>query len=377
MIQDTFYILLVDDRLENLYALEGMLTATNRTFLLATSGNDALKTALKTPNLGLIILDVQMPEMDGFEVASILKSNPKTRDISIIFATAINKEEKFVLKGYKSGAVDYLAKPLDINVTRAKVDVFERLYRNQKALEKAVEENEIVNGHLQRFMYIVAHDLKSPLNGINSILSYIQNDERVGTSPYLSENIDLCVKATNYLEGMITSILDYSKSRNWKEQQEEVVVEKLVKDIASLLYPPPGIKITIQKDMPLLITHRLKLQQVFQNLLSNAIKHHDKKQGNISVGFEPFIPSDPYIIFWIKDDGPGISEDDQYKMFNLFQTSSTKAENTGVGLNLVKMFIEEQGGKIYCKSELGKGSIFSFEWPLQIPMRAESMNMLS
>src|SRR5947208_61901 len=123
-----FTILLVDDREENLISLEDLLEADNRKFIKAKSGNAALKAVLKNDNIGLIMLDVQMPDMDGFEVAKLLKANPKTKDISIIFVTAISKDERYVLQGFEEGAVDYLYKPLDIQVTLAKVNVFEKLY---------------------------------------------------------------------------------------------------------------------------------------------------------------------------------------------------------------------------------------------------------
>src|SRR5687768_16802138 len=109
--QPIFTILLVDDRPENLISLEEILQTDNRIFLKASSGNEALKILLKNPQIGLVLLDVQMPEMDGFEVARLIKMNPKTQDISIIFVTAISKEEQYVLKGFNEGAVDYLHKP--------------------------------------------------------------------------------------------------------------------------------------------------------------------------------------------------------------------------------------------------------------------------
>lgn len=130
-----FLILLVDDRSENLISLEEILAQPGRRFLKANSGNEALKTVLKNEQIGLIMLDVQMPDMDGFEVARLLKSNTKSKDIAIIFVTAISKDEQYVLKGFEEGAVDYLQKPLDINVTRAKVNVFERLYHTQTRLK--------------------------------------------------------------------------------------------------------------------------------------------------------------------------------------------------------------------------------------------------
>ena len=125
--QEQFTILITDDRIQNIISLEEILVKENRVFLRATSGNEALKLSLKHDSIGLIMLDVQMPDMDGFEVAQLLKSNSSTRDISIIFVTAINKDAQHILKGFEHGAVDYLSKPLDIEVTRAKVNVFERL----------------------------------------------------------------------------------------------------------------------------------------------------------------------------------------------------------------------------------------------------------
>ncbi len=130
----TVKVLLVDDKTENLFALEKMLQSDNRVFLKATSTSNALKLAINN-ELALILLDVQMPEMDGFELAKILKSNSKTANIPIIFVTAINKDEKYVLKGYDLGAVDYLFKPLNLAITRAKVDTFINLYQQNRELE--------------------------------------------------------------------------------------------------------------------------------------------------------------------------------------------------------------------------------------------------
>lgn len=131
----TVNILLVDDKMENLFALEKLLAKPGRKFLKASSGKAALKMAYNS-DISLILLDVQMPEMNGFEVAKLLKSNPKTAGVSIIFVTAISKEEKYVLKGYEQGAVDYLFKPLDVEVTKAKVSTYIRLDLQQRELEE-------------------------------------------------------------------------------------------------------------------------------------------------------------------------------------------------------------------------------------------------
>jgi len=233
-----FTILLVDDRPENILLLQEILEKGNRKFISASSGNEALKTVLKNPSIGLIMLDVQMPEMDGFEVARMLKSNSKTKDIAIIFVTAINKEEQYVMQGFDEGAVDYLQKPLDINVTRAKVNVFEKLYFYQQELKESLLETEKVNRQLEKFVYMVSHDLKSPLASIITIMSSLRGNLVIESDALTSQKIDLVYMASNHLSEMISSILEYSKKSLAQQTVEEVDVFELVNQIAFLLFPP-------------------------------------------------------------------------------------------------------------------------------------------
>lgn len=358
-----FTILLVDDRDENLIALEDMLEAEDRRFLKAMSGNEALKLVLKNEDIGLIMLDVQMPGMDGFEVAKLLKSNPKTRNISIIFVTAINKEQQYVLKGLEYGAVDYLQKPLDSHVTKAKVKVFEHLYFYQQGLKNSISEVERINKQLERFVYIVSHDLKSPLSAIITLLSVLESNEKIVAQSDLRENIEMLSQAAGHLSDMIGSILEYSRKSVNQQTKEEVDVRELVLQIAYLLFPPRHIIIDVITDMPVVITTRLKLQQVFQNLLSNAIKYNNKEKGLIQVGCQEV---DGFYEFFVKDNGPGIDKEDRKKIFQLFHvtgnTSTTQDSSTGVGLNILKMLVEEQGGKIWVESQPGEGSTFYFQW---------------
>lgn len=357
-----FIVLLVDDRPENNILLEELLEKPNRKFIKASSGNEALKIALKTLDIGLIMLDVQMPEMDGFEVARILKSNTKTKNKAIIFVTAINKEEQYVLQGFEEGAVDYLQKPLDINITRAKVDVFEKLYFYQQDLKNSYAELERVNKQLERFVYIVSHDLKSPLASIITILSTLQSNNVIEEHPDIQEKIDLVYMASDHLSSMISSILEYSKQSFHQQTIEEVNTYELVNQTFFLLFPPSNIKIKVSENLPVLNTRKLKLQQVFQNMLSNAIKYNDKAEGLIEVGVTD---NGDFYNFSVKDNGPGIANADLSRIFNLFQVAGNTTNSdssTGVGLNILKVIVEEQGGKIWVESELGKGSTFYFEW---------------
>ncbi|HAI82780.1 MAG TPA: hybrid sensor histidine kinase/response regulator [Chitinophagaceae bacterium] len=357
-----FTILLVDDRPENLLLLEEMLEAPNRVFLKATSGNEALKHALKNEKIGLIMLDVQMPEMDGFEVARLLKSNNKTKDISIIFVTAINREEQYVMKGFEEGAVDYLQKPLDIRVTQAKVAVFEKLYFYQKDLKDTLAQVERINKQLERFTYTVSHDLKSPLSGIITMLSLLEDDPVIVANPELQNNIEMLSQASNHLAHMIASILEYSKLSLTQQTIETVDVNDLVQQIAYLTFPPKHIHIAIVTDLPSVQCSRIKLQQVFQNLISNAVKYNNKPSGLVEIGCTD--KGDLYE-FFVRDNGPGISPKDKAKVFDLFTTTnntSSQDSSTGIGLNILKMTVEEQGGRIWVESELGVGSTFYFEW---------------
>jgi signal transduction histidine kinase len=357
-----FTILLVDDRPENNILLEEVLEKDNRRFLKASNGNEALKLALKFEDLGLIMLDVQMPEMDGFEVARILKSNSRTKEIAIIFVTAINKEEQYVMQGFSEGAVDYLEKPLDINVTCAKVNVFEKLYFYQQDLKNSLSELEKVNKQLEKFIYIVSHDLKSPLASIITIISALKRNPVVNDDEEISERLDLVYLASQHLSEMISSILEYSKQSLDQQKIEEVDVYELVNQIVFLLFPPPNIKIKIAGDMPVLKTRKLKLQQVFQNLISNAIKYLDKQEGLIEIGVN--YQTDMFE-FFVRDNGPGIAKEDIARIFNLFQTTDNKSNadsSTGIGLNILKVLVEEQGGRIWVDTELGIGSTFYFEW---------------
>jgi signal transduction histidine kinase len=355
-----FTILLVDDRMENLLSLEHMLLADNRAFLQATSGNEALKQVLKHDDIGLIMLDVQMPDMDGFEVAKLLKANPKTRDISIIFVTAINRDEYYVLKGFEKGAVDYLSKPLDINVTRAKVDVFERLYFYQHELRQTLKEKELINGQLERFMHVVAHDLKSPLSGITGLLMLMKEEEEIFRSSFLTEYTDMAINATTQLADMITAILDYSRENQFHDKVEDVDVSDLLNHLCRFLFPPAHIRIELEEGLPVIRTSRQKLQQVFQNLLTNAIKYNDKEQGMIFIGGRP---DGEFYEFFVKDNGPGIEEKDNERIFRLFERIDKDDEKgTGVGLNILKLLVETQGGKVWVESVRGEGSAFYFQW---------------
>ncbi len=194
-------VLIVDDRPENLLAIESVLDGADLNLVRANSGNEAL-TRLFEFEFALVLLDVQMPEMDGFETAEMMRSIEKTRQIPIIFVTAISKEKKYVFRGYHAGAVDYLFKPIDSEILKAKVSVFLELYRKRRELEHAnrqlrASQRELKrsNKALQEFAYAASHDLDAPLR---HIVSYVQ-------MLIEENNDDLHGEARGYLERIHSS----------------------------------------------------------------------------------------------------------------------------------------------------------------------------
>jgi len=361
ILNQTFTILLVDDRPENLISLEEMLITDNRRFLKATSGNEALKQVLKY-DVGLILLDVQMPNMDGFEVARLLKINPKTKDISIVFVTAISKDEQYVLKGFSEGAVDYLYKPLDINITRAKVSVFEQLYWSQQKLKKTADDLKKVNKQLERFGYVVSHDLKTPLASLIMLLDMCMRNETLENNSEVKMQLDIACQVSHQLSDMINAILEYSRQNIEQQKEEEVDTTEMIQQIGFTLGQQRKLNLSVKENMPVLKTIKAKLRQVFQNLIGNAIKYNDKEEILIEVGVKE---SEDFYIFYVADNGPGLRSEDTRRIFKLFEVGDNKAGidgSTGVGLNLLKMLVEEQSGKIWVESKQSKGSHFFFEW---------------
>ena len=353
-------ILIVDDRPENLISLASFLEQDDRNIIKARSGNEALKISLEN-EIALILLDVQMPDMDGFEVARLLKENSKTKDISILFVTALSKDEKFTMQGYEEGAVDYLHKPLEINLVKAKVNVFEKLYKQRIELRESNERLTSSNLQLDEFVYIVSHDLKAPLRGLSSLCSFLE--EELGPNPK-TEVLDLLnmIKSRcGRMQGLIEGILHYSRMANTICDTEEVCVKDLIDNIIDLLNPPTHIKFDIQDNLPILYTDKIKLHEVFQNLISNAIKYNNKEEGIIKIRHHSYPQHNEFIV---EDNSCGIKEEHYEKIFSIFQTlvPKDKIESTGIGLTIVKKIIENQHGEISVDSKLGIGSTFKFTW---------------
>jgi two-component system, sensor histidine kinase len=401
-------ILLVDDRPENLTALEAVLQPLNQNLVKARSGTEALKYLL-TMDFAVLLLDVQMPGMDGFELATLIKRRERSRYIPIIFVTAISTAQSFIYQGYEAGAVDYLLKPINPDILKSKVTVFVDLYlkgeeikrqaallresekrdaeRQQVARERemelrhldeiiaAKEEAERANRAKSDFISSVSHELRTPLNAILGFSKLLQNP-RVGPlnedqEAYLHD----IVESAEHLLALINDILDLSKIEAGKMTltlSEFAVKDVLDTSLAIVRERASQNNLTLETEnpseiiaLPPLIADRRKIQQALLNLLSNAIKF-TPDGGRISVGAGWDADGD-YIAFRVRDNGIGIAPENFERVFGTFEqvdnSYSRQQHGTGLGLALTRRLLAQHGGEIWVESELGKGSVFHFRLP--------------
>ncbi len=379
---DKINVLIVDDRPENIVALEALIQRNDINLLSTTSPNQALKMCWEG-DIPLALIDVQMPEMDGFELVEILKSNPRTRGILVIFVTAISKEAKYAVRGLSAGAVDYLYKPLEPTITTAKVDSFIQLVRIQREIRqknielenyqaeliKAKEQAEQAKQVKERFLANMSHELRTPINGILGI-SHLLSE-----SP-LSDDQRKCVEllkvSSEALLGVINDVLDISKidAGKFKIVRSETNVSILAKAVVDLLKfraDEKGIGLTINFSGPMpktIMADSLRLNQILMNLLSNGIKFTEKGSVDLTVSRLEEKNNKVHIEFAVKDSGIGIPKDRIARIFESFEQAQDdtvhKYGGTGLGLSIVKKLAELKGGELKVESEEGCGSTFSF-----------------
>lgn len=363
-------ILLVDDRPENLFSLEAAIEQEDREIFKAESGNEALK-LIRLHEFALILSDVQMPEMNGFEMVEIIRLNKNQKHIPVIFVTAINKDEKYVYKGYEEGAVDYLFKPLDPKIVNAKVDIFIQLWQQKHQLKLQKEELEKLNREKNKFIGMMAHDIRNPLSVIdffsNELLEKYQNDQ--ASEEFI--NSEYIKTSSKFIKNLVDEVLEISKieSGTIELSKEDVNPNFFLSEMAKLNRIMSERKeITISENFEKydqnILFDQQKLTQVINNLITNAVKFSNENTA-IEIGskFE-----NENFIFWIEDQGQGIPEDEIDKLFIPFSkisVQSTKGEpSTGLGLTIVKRIIEAHNGKIQVKSEVGVGTKFIIEIPI-------------
>ena len=376
-------ILIVDDRIENLISLEAILAGFDVTFVRAMSGMEALRETLKE-DFALAILDVQMPEMDGYETLSLMRKREKTRHIPVIFVSAIHQSDLHIIRGIETGAVDFIPKPIIPEILVGKVAVFLDLYRQKRKLKELLNRLEKNNKELEiqknkaeeatrlkaMFLANMSHEIRTPLNGIIGTSRILEDTELNDKQAELTRIITL---SGENLLNIINDILDFSKIEAGQIKLEKIKfnLSDVICTIAKLYQFKADSKdivlnVNIDKQVPaVLIGDPYRVNQVLANLVNNALKFTDKGKVDITVEVLNQKANKVELIYKIIDTGIGISEEGMQKLFKEFSqvdsSTTRKYGGTGLGLSICQNLVSLMKGEIGVKSEVGKGSEFWFK----------------
>ncbi len=399
-------ILIVDDREENLLSIEAILGDENYFFVRAGSGEQALRVLLNESDFALILMDVNMPVLNGFETAELIYERKKLRRIPIVFVTAYSFGDENMFKGFQAGAVDYISKPVNPGLLRAKVAVFVELYQKSSALllqeeklvainknlEREIKEHklseekvkalniellknisrlEVTNKDLDRFAFMASHDLQEPLRKIRMF------SDRLATTynKVLDETgimyISRIQNSAERMQALIRDILTFSKTSAEKKSFVKTDMNELLKDVIALadeLITEKSAVVNIAP-LPALEVNVSLMQPLFYNLVNNALKYAkrdvppviDIYTDQVNAGKE-----EGYCRILVRDNGIGFNQQYAEQIFSMFTRLHDNSEysGTGIGLALCKKIVEDHGGTISAQSEPDKGSVFVISLPV-------------
>lgn len=365
-----YKILIVDDVMSNVLLLKVLLTNEKFAIATASNGRQALEQVEKE-NPDLVLLDVMMPDMSGFEVAQHLKSNPNTADIPIIFLTALNSTADIV-KGFQVGANDFISKPFNKEELIIRVTHQISLVAAKRLILSKTEELQRTIAGRDKLYSVIAHDLRSPMGSIKMVLNMLilnLPSEKIGAEMY--ELLTMANQTTEDVFSLLDNLLKWTKSQIGKlnvvyQDVDLVEVTDGVIEIFSMVASLKKIRIREMKPEKMMVNADIDmLKTVVRNLLSNAIKF-SKENSEVLVKMEEV---DGMELFSVQDYGCGISEEGQKKLLHTdthFSTFGTNnEEGSGLGLLLCKDFVVKNGGKLWFTSKEGEGSIFSFSIPVK------------
>jgi two-component system, sensor histidine kinase and response regulator len=363
-------ILIVDDKAENLLVLEAVLSNLEVEIIKAESGNDALKLTLRH-DFALALLDIQMPGMDGYELASILREHKKTAGLPFIFISAVYTDNLNVFKGYERGAFSFITKPFQPEILINKVKLFIEkhqqeiaLYKLNLDLEKKNAELVYTNKELEGFAYSVSHDLRAPLRAINGFAQMLYEDYHEELNLDARRLLDVIRGNAKKMGSLIDDLLEFSRLGRKEISKSVLEMTELWQSALNEIKLSTTHHANVIIDpMPAVYADRAMIHQVLINLLANAIKYSSKTEHpviNISSN-----EKDEVIVFVVTDNGVGFDNLYANKLFGVFQRlhSNAEFEGTGVGLALVKRIVNKHGGEVWATGDLNKGATFSFSLP--------------
>ena len=352
-------LLIVDDIPANISVLTNFLKSAGFKVLIAQNGKRAIQKAeYAAPDL--ILLDVMMPEMDGFEACRILKSQDSTKEIPIIFMTAL-ADTVDKIKGFELGAADYITKPIQHEEVLARVNAHLNIYKLQQHLQ-------VCNLQLDAFSRTVAHDLKNPLNTVvgyaDELAEICSEDDLLNAD--LRSQLDLVAKAGHKMEDIINSLLLFARTtKDELVDKQPLDMFEIIQQIQErLVYAIEDSKaeIIIPDSFPEVISYAPWVEEILANYISNGLKYGGSPP-KIELGAD-ILEDDNMICFWVQDNGQGLSKEAQAKLFTPFtRLHQERAEGHGLGLSIVQQIVERLDGKAGVNSEVGQGSRFYFTLP--------------
>lgn len=352
---DKKLILIIDDNVTNLKVAIEYLKTHGLEIIIARSGETGLeRAAYARPDL--ILLDVRMPGIDGFETCRRLKANETTKDIPVIFMTALADVSDKV-RGLTAGAVDYITKPIQVEEVRARVNTHLTIRALQLETAERIAE-------LDAFAHTVAHDLKNPLGRIITGLDLLQEMAAPALDPEMQDILEISVNGGRQMVQIIEELLLLASVR-----QNEIPIEPLpMTTIVQLaqerllhIIEESGAEIVLPETWPTAVGYGPWIEEVWANYLSNGLKYGGQPP-RLQLGGEAIAHNQAR--FWVRDNGAGLSPEDQTKLFQEFSRAHSPAiQGHGLGLSIVGRIIKRLGGSVGVESEMGQGSVFYFTLP--------------
>jgi len=388
-------ILLVDDHPESLLALEAVLADLGQNLVKADSGRQALRCVLNQ-DFAVILLDVNMPGMDGFETAALIRERERSMHTPIVFLTGRDQSELAVFRGYSVGAVDYLIKPFAPEILKSKVAVFVDLFqmrekarqqanqlvainqnlereiaerkRAEAEIKRRADELEAANKELEAFSYSVSHDLRTPLRAMQGFAQALNEDFADRLGPVAQDYTQRIVAAACRMDSLIQDLLAYSRLSRAQMLLQPLDLRSIMAQIQAqtegeFRERQAVVEAAIPEAFPHVMAHATTLVQVVTNLLTNAVKF-------VASGVRPHVrvwaeERGEWGRLWVEDNGIGIAPEHQVRIFRVFERlhGSETYPGTGIGLAIAAKGMERMGGRAGVESTPGKGSKFWIELP--------------